>query len=204
MKKFFFVLGFMVAFQVHCQAMAPNAKTAIYFEQDIVTSETFDTYFYVMGSSFYSGFNNAISFPMEEKVRAERFAQGMKYVKNGEFNLIFIREVKYTPYPYGTYVAHILYAIQPGHNGTWTRIRHAGYLGEESLWSPGFTVMFEEIQKSTQQPLACLVYDDPENQIWKRVITALGFVARPDIPRSEDDQECTWYIRPIPDALKTI
>lgn len=195
-------LGLVCAFQLHCKAMMQSSENQINFELGTIASKDFDTYFYVFGSSFESGFRNAITFPMEETLKNQMFGQGMEYVKKGEFNLMFIREFKRVPYPYGVYVAHILYAIQPCYNGEWTRVRHGGYLGDENLWFAGFATMFEEIQKITQKPLACLVYHHPENETWKRVITSLGFVAQPDIPREADDQDCTWYVRPLPDVLK--
>jgi len=198
MKKLLLALGLVCAFQAQCKAMVQDSvPDELKLEPEIVTSESFNHNFHLLGSHFRSGFNNAITFPMAEELKIKMFDQGMKLVKTGEFELMFVREVKFVDGFYSTYVAHILYAIQPCYNGEWTRVRHGGYFGEENVWVAGFTKMFEKIQELTQKPLACLVQDHPENETWKRVITSLGFVAQPDIPREADDQDCIWYVRPL-------
>ncbi len=177
---------------MQCKAMIEVPKNEIKFELITYTLESLKHHQDKI-PMLRVGFNNAILFEMDESLKIDMFDQGLREVEKGGYQLVAIYEVNNSAYK-----AHVLF----GDEGNWTRIRHCGYSGQENIWFEGLTIIFEEIQKLTKKPLAGLVFDTLENNLWKSVMTSLAFVPQPNIARPEAYGACTWYVRPPVECSK--
>ena len=215
MKYLLFVCVLAFNFQTSCKSMVSNHDQQKFKVQSADWSSVKRDKYRLL-----YGFNSAFRLPLtiNEQEKSEIFKQGKNDVKSGRFKIMMARKVQL--FSCTEYAAHILYSVQPIRllNEEYTELKHHGHLYTQAgfcdfLHDPDscscplsppcemkelidrFALIFNEIQKITQKPFACLVCENQCNLTWKKVLTSLNFVVRPDMPTKTGNKDWTWYVR---------